>query len=81
MKNIASKCYNLAQLSISGETCCGQKEDWEDAYKTLFQQRWRTLIHLQFDASKLTDEAFKVMKYIYCHQSVSFTLAGLLKLP
>jgi hypothetical protein len=64
IKNIATKCYNLAHLSISGETCCGQKEEWEDAYKTLFQQRWRTLTHLQFDASKLTDEVFKVMKYI-----------------
>lgn len=64
IKNIAAKCYNLAHLSISGETCCGQKEEWEDAYKTLFQQRWRTLTHLQFDASKLTDEVFKVMKYI-----------------
>jgi hypothetical protein len=63
IKNIATRCCNLAQLWISGENCCGQKEDWENAYKTLFQQRWRTLTHLQFDASKLTDEVFKVKKY------------------
>lgn len=62
IKNVATKCCNLAQLWISGENCCGQKEDWENAYKTLFQQRWRTLTHLQFDASKLTDDVFKVMK-------------------
>lgn len=62
IKNIATNCHNLAQLWISGENCCGQKEDWESAYKTLFQQRWRTLTHLQFDASKLTDDVFKVMK-------------------
>jgi hypothetical protein len=64
IKNIATKCCNLAQLWLSGENCCGYKEDWENAYCTLFKQRWRTLTHLQFDASKLRDEAFKVLKYL-----------------
>lgn len=62
IKNIATKCYGLARLWLSGESCCGQKEEWESAYQTLFQQRWKTLTHLQFDASKLTDEVFKVCK-------------------
>jgi hypothetical protein len=30
----------------------------------LFQQRWRTLTHLQLDASGLRDEVFKVLKYV-----------------
>jgi hypothetical protein len=64
LKNIATKCCNLAELWLSGENCCGYKEDWENAYCTLLQQRWRTLTHLQFDASKLRDEAFKVLKYL-----------------
>ena len=64
IKNIATKCCNLAELWLSGETCCGLNEDWEDAYCTLFQQRCRTLTHLQFDACKLRDEGFEVLKYI-----------------
>jgi hypothetical protein len=58
--NIAMKCCNLAQFWLSGDKCCGRKEEWENAYKCLFQQRWRTLTHLQFDACKLKDEVFKV---------------------
>ena len=65
IKIIANKCCNLAQLWLSGEDHSCYEEDWEDAYCTLFQQRWRTLIHLQFDASKLRDETFKVLKYMY----------------
>jgi len=65
IKSIATNCCNLAQLWLSGETCCGFHEDWEDAYCTLFQQRCRTLTHLQFDASRLRDEAFEVLKYIF----------------
>jgi len=64
IKNIATKCCNLAQLWLSGEKCYGYKEDWENAYCTLLQKRWRTLYHLQFDASKLSDEAFKVLNYV-----------------
>ena len=66
IKNIATKCCNLAQLGLSGEECYND-DGWEDAYCTLFQQRWRTLTHFQFDASKLRDEAFKVLKYMCVH--------------
>ncbi|XP_021916289.1 uncharacterized protein LOC110828159 isoform X2 [Zootermopsis nevadensis] len=59
IKNIATKCCSLARLWLSGECCCGRKEEWENAYQTLFRQRWKTLTHLQFDASKLTDDVFK----------------------
>ena len=64
IKNIATKWCNLAQLWLSGTYCYGNKENWENAYCTLLQQCWRTLTHLQFDASKLRDEAFKVLKYM-----------------
>ncbi|XP_023704501.1 F-box/LRR-repeat protein 7-like isoform X2 [Cryptotermes secundus] len=83
IKNIATNCHNLAQLWISGENCCGQKEDWESAYKTLFQQRWRTLTHLQFDASKLTDDVFKELslcvnlKILHLHRAVYLFCLGM----
>jgi len=64
VKNIATKCCNPAQLWLSGENCCGYKEDWKNAYCTFFKQRWRTLTHVQFDASKLRDEAFNVLEYL-----------------
>jgi hypothetical protein len=64
IKNIATKCCNLAELCLSEEICCSSYEVWEDAYCTLFQQRRRTLIHLEFDASRLRDEACQVLKYI-----------------
>ena len=64
IKNIVTKCCNLAQFCLSGLTSRGYKKEWEDAYCTLLQQHWRTLTHLQFDASKLRDEAFKVLKYL-----------------
>lgn len=82
IKNIAMKCCNLAQLWLSGENCCGHKEEWENAYQTLFQQRCRTLTHLQFDASKLRDEAFKVLKQfsrvIESHQKCRLYQASLM---
>ena len=64
IKNIVTKCCNLAQFCLNGLTCYGCKEEWEDVYCTLLQQRWRTLTHLRFDACKLRDEAFKVLKYL-----------------
>jgi len=67
MMSIASKCCNLTQLWVTGEISHGDTEDWDKAFSTLLQKCWGTLTHLQFDAFLLSDEAFKVLKYLYMY--------------
>jgi hypothetical protein len=78
IKNIATKCCNLAQLWLSEENCC-YKENWGECLLHLVPATLENP-YLQFDFSTLRDEAFNDLsmcinlKYLHLNKAVEVYL-------